>query len=123
MNEADAAEVLNGVIANALSAQAIFFTALSAYLAVAYAVGAKLTKYQVAFVNAIFFLVFLNMTISQLGLVQSTTYYVDIIQEARATNQRILSAQANRAIFLTIRALMFLGAVLFMWQVRHPKTE
>ena len=123
MNEAGAAEVLNGVIANTLSSQAIFFTVLSAYLVVAYTAGAKLTKYQVTFVNLIFFLVFLNMSIGQLGLVQSTTYYVDIIQEARGASERVLTAQANRVIFVTLRALMLLGALLFMWQVRHPKME
>lgn len=39
MNKYEAAEVLNGVVNNALGAQAVFFTALSAYLAVAFTVG------------------------------------------------------------------------------------
>jgi uncharacterized membrane protein YedE/YeeE len=123
MTEADAAEVLNGIIANVISSQAVFFTVLSAYLVVAYTAGAKLTRYQVSFVNLLFLLVFLNLSIGQLGLVQTTTHYVDMIQEARGTNERLLSAQTNRVIFVTIRALMYFGAVLFMWQVRHPKTE
>ena len=123
MNEVDAAEILNGVIGNALSAQAIFFTALSAYLVIAYSFGAKLTKYQVAYVNFIFLLVFLNMSVSQFGLIESTTHYVDIIQAARGTDERIISAQGNRLVFVAIRGLMLLGAVLFMWQVRHPRAD
>ena len=84
MNEADAMEVLNGVVANALSAQTIFFTALSAYMAVAYTVGKKLTRYQVTFVNTVFIVIFLNMSGNQLGLLQAATYYVQIVEQARA---------------------------------------
>ena len=126
MNEHDAMEVLNGVVANTLSAQAIFFTVLTAYLAVAYTVGNKLTKYQVAFVNLLFLIAYFNLTANQFTLLESATYYVQLVVEARAAIEDPISgvpSKVNMLMFFSIRLLMLVGATLFMWQVRHPKTE
>ena len=126
MNEYEAAEVLNGVVANALSAQAMFFTALSAYLAVAYAVGKNLTKYQVVFVNVVFILVFLNQTANQFQLFQAATHYVGVVTEARLSEIDPISnipTNVNALLFAAIRSLLLLGSLLFMWSVRHPRQE
>ena len=126
MNEHDAMEVVNGAVANTLSAQAIFFTVLSAYLAVAYTIGNKLTKYQVAFVNMLFLIAFFNLTANQLTLMESTIYYVQLAIEARGAIEASISGvspKMNMLMFFSIRFLMLVGAILFMWQVRHPKTE
>jgi hypothetical protein len=126
MSEYEAAEILNAIVANSLSAQAIFFTALSAYLAVAYTVGRQLTRYQVIFVNVVFLLMFLNMTVNQYGLFQGVTYYVRVVEAARAGDVDPIPnvpAIANKAMFLSIRSMLLLGALTFMWSVRHPKRE
>jgi len=126
MTEYEAAEVLNGVVANSLSAQAIFFTALSAYLAVAYTVGRQLTRYQVIFVNMVFLLMFLNMTVNQYGLFQGATHYVQVVEGTRAGELDPIPnvpESANVAMFLVIRLLLLLGALTFMWSVRHPNKE
>ena len=126
MNEYEAAEVLNGVVGNILSAQAMFFTALSAYLAVAYTVGKQLSKYQVVFVNVVFLLIFLNMSGNQFGLFQAATHYVQVVETARSSAVDPvpnMPRSVNTALFFGIRSLLLLGALAFMWSVRHPKTE
>jgi hypothetical protein len=126
MNEYEAAEVLNGVVANTFSAQAIFFTALSAYLAVAYAVGKQLTRYQVIFINVVFLLIFLNMSVNQYGLFQAATYYVQVVEGARTGDidpVPNIPNSVNALMFLSIRLMLLLGALTFMWSVRHPKHE
>jgi hypothetical protein len=126
MNEYEAAEILNGVVANTLSAQAMFFTALSAYLAVAYSVGKQLSRYQVLFVNVLFILIFVNQSANQYGLFQAAVHYVDVVETARSSAIDPIpniSRNVNALMFLSIRSLLLLGALLFMWSVRHPKSE
>lgn len=126
MSEYEAAEVLNGIVGNTLSAQAIFFTALSAYLAVAFTVGKQLTKYQVIFVNIIFILMFMNMTANQYGLLHGSTYYIQVVEGARAGDTDPIPnmpENVNAVMFLILRSMLFIGALTFMWNIRHPKAE
>ncbi len=126
MNEYEAAEVLNGIVGNALSAQAIFFTALSAYLAVAFTVGKQLTRYQVIFVNIVFILMFINMTVNQYSLLHGSTYYIQVVEGARAGDTDPIPnmpKNVNAATFLILRSMLFMGALTFMWNIRHPKAE
>ena len=126
MNEYEAAEVLNGVINNALGAQAVFFTALSAYLAVAFTVGKQLSKFQVVFVNTVFLLLYVNMSLTQHSLFQASTYYIQVVDAVRSgTVDPVpnISEVTQTFTFLAIRSLLLLGALSFMWSVRHPKTE
>ena len=44
MNEYELVDVLRGMASNSMAAQALFFTALSAYLFVTYAIGKKLWR-------------------------------------------------------------------------------
>jgi hypothetical protein len=126
MNEYEAAEILNGVVANAISAQAIFFTALSAYLAVAYTVGKHLSKFQVLFVNLVFILVFVSQTANQFQLFSAATHYVSVVEAMRIgviDPVANIPTDVNLLSFTFIRSLLLLGSLLFMRSMRQAKTE
>jgi hypothetical protein len=124
MAEYEIFDLINGVNSNIFAGQAIFLTTLSAYLVVAYSVGKALTPYQVGFINVVFLLMMFvgfNAQIALLGLVYglseqlaSVTSYAD----GPST-----TAEVVRIVFTGIRLVMVVGAIVFMWQVRHPKTE
>ena len=88
--------------------------------------GKQLTKYQVVFVNVVFLLIFLNMSGNQYGLFQAATHYVQVVETARSGGVDPvpnMPRSVNMALFFGIRSLLLLGALAFMWSVRHPKTE
>ena len=124
MTAYEASDLLNGVISNQLAGQALFITLISGYVAVAYVVGAKLTKYQVSFVNFAFVLFIL------VGLFGSAQL-IDMVYEYSAMRANAIPGKGefqsidNLALWMTtgVRLVMVAGALLFMWQVRHPKTQ
>jgi len=125
MPEFELVEILNGVSSNIIANQAVFVTILTAYLVVAYSVGNKLTTYQVAFINVIF-IVFALIGIQSIGgLLNVLSLYSTQLMELRGImeSEYRLKLDAVRWGMISIRYIICIGALVFMWQVRHPKTE
>ena len=104
--------------------QAIFLTTLSAYRVVAYSVGKTLTTYQVSFINFVFILMMyvgFNARASQAALACA---YADQLSSFRPGTEGVdTTAEVVRIVFTSIRFVLAVGALIFIWQVRHPKTE
>ena len=97
---------------------------LSAYLVVAYAKGRELTTYQVSFVNFIFVLFMLLGIQAQLAQMTMAYTYSDALNQARGGASPFEETkEIVRVVFIGIRVVISVGALIFMWQVRHPKTE
>ena len=124
MTEYQLGELINGVTSNIIAGQAVFLTTLSAYLAVAYSVGRALTKFQVSFINfifLIFMLIGIQAQMAQMGLVYD---YSDMMMDIRGGERRFEETkEIVRVAFIGIRGVITVGALIFMWQVRHPKEE
>lgn len=124
MTEYELADLINGVGSNLIAMQALFITVLSAYLVVAYSVGKDLSTYQVSFINFIFLLfVFIGFQgqTAQFGMVFT---YSDRLMELRGDPSQADTAKAIAQVTtMGIRFILAAGALVFMWQVRHPKTE
>ena len=122
MTEYQLSDLMNGMQSNVTQGIAIFLTIQSAYLIVAYTVGKNLTTYQVSFVNLCFIIFALMGIYSQL-------YNLDQIFEWGAQIYMIKGVEApelgnaSRWTFISIRAVLAIGSLLFMWQIRHPKPE
>jgi len=120
----EASDLLNGVISNQLANQAIFITVVSAYLVAAYAVGKRLTKYQVWFVNFTFILFVL------IGLA-GTAEMTHLFYEYSALRTELTSGGASKepkhhiALWTVagVRLVLVSGALIFMWQVRRSETN
>ena len=123
MTEYEIVDVINNTTSNMLAAQALFITVISAYVVVAYSVGKDLTSYQVSFVNFGFLLFVLISIQSALGLTGMISFHVEKLNEYREVEVKAASLALTTAFLVGVRAILIIGALIFMWQVRHPKTE
>ena len=118
----DLAETING---NSITATGVYFSILTAYLLVAYFAGDKLTKYQVAFINLVF--IFYNL-VAAINLFSMVRVRLDLSERLleMSGEARLFSHEAGIVIisvFVLMRLMLVLGALVFMWQVRHPKAD
>ena len=122
MTEFEAFEALKMETAYALSCGEQSITLFSGYLLIAFFIGSKLTFFQVSFVNAVFSMMYLSSSLAIIGAMPVINH---LAERLNATGSEIpLSASAaNPAFSITITSLMYLGALYFMWTVRHPKAE
>jgi hypothetical protein len=124
MTEYEMADIANAITSNILSSQSLYLTVLFAYLLVAYIAGNRLTSFQAGFVSFIFLFVSLAGTNGAYSMAQDALYLGSRISELRGEPPASLSAAPTT--FIGIfggRVVMSLGALYFMWQVRHPKIE
>ncbi len=124
MTAYEASDLLNGVMSNQLASAAFFITVVSAYLVAAYAVGEKLTKYQVFFINFTFCL-FVMTNLAGSASFLDLIYQYDSIRAEMLSGAEPLASVSHLALWMVVgvRLLLVSGALIFMWQVRHPKTE
>ena len=116
-------DLINSTSSNIIAAQAIFFTTITAYLVVAYSVGKSLTTYLVAFINVAFLI---GMATGVMGVVANDS----LIAENNSIRQVLVGQRVPEVLdtawvitFTAVRAVLIFGALVFMWQVRHPRTE
>ena len=117
-------DLMNGVNSNIIAGQAVFLTVVSAYLVVAYSVGKNLSVYQVCFINFIFLLfMFVGYFAMSTNMEMIYAYNSEklALLDQKPSNQTL--GNAAKLVFLGMRLAIAVGALIFMWQVRHPKTE
>ena len=125
MTEYELVDLLRSGVANMLAGQAIYFTQLGSYLLVAYLIGTKLTTFQVSFLNILLVILSVTGMSGFLSILHSNFDLRDRLIDM-GSSQVSTSAEISNAAsytFVVFRVLILLGALLFMWQVRHPKTD
>jgi hypothetical protein len=125
MTEYEILDVLATVNGNAVTATGVYFSVLTAYCLVAYVVGAKLTRYQVTFINVVFLVYNLIAALNVASMVNRQLLMSNRLAEISAAT-RLIGEEGSAliiAIFVMLRVLLVVGALGFMWQVRHAKTE
>jgi hypothetical protein len=123
MTEFELNDGIQAIASNLIAAEALFLTVLSAYVVIAYAVGSKLNTYQIAFMNFVF-IGFAFINLSALYSMTDQIYYLGKMSAAfRSEGQMGAVGESVYWLILSIRLLMAFGALVFMWQVRHPKTD
>lgn len=123
MTEYELNDAIQALGSNLIAGEALFLTFLSGYAAVAFTVGSRLTNYQIVFIN----FVFIAFMITNLGgLYAMTIQAYEYGDELIALQGEVVNLAVGEAVkwtMLLTRILMALGALGFMWQVRHSKTE
>ena len=115
-------DLMNGVNSNIIAGQAVFLTMVSAYLLVAYSAGKELTFYQVAYINTIFVLMMFVGYFAQLSQMELVYgYNLEKLALLDQDNPRQDINEVVKLVFISIRVVIALGAIVFMWRVRHPK--
>ena len=128
MNEYELVDAITGLESNLIQGQAVTITILSAYMVVAYTVGAKLTTFQCTFVSIMFIMYGLLGAVGQNSILNDVYHYGAQLSELRSS--QILPgesdgsvAEATRWLFMAARLFLFAGSLYFMWSIRHTKTE
>ena len=93
-------------------------------MVVAYSVGKSLTTYQIAFINLVFLLMMMVGIQGQWSQMERVFEYSDQLRNLRGQAGRFYEIKGLvGTLFVGIRGVITLGALVFMWQVRHPRTE
>ena len=117
-------DAIQAISNNLIAGEALFITAVSAYAIVAYTSGTKLNTYQIAFVNFVF-IGFVLTNLSALYIMSEQVYHYGsrILELGERPEIDEPVGGGIRWLMFVVRALMAIGALAFMWQIRHPKIE
>ena len=121
MTEYESWEVLNGIVANLMQQQALFVGAFTAYVVAAHLVGRTLNTFQVSFISAVFILLSVIGIRSQLWFMSNIDLISRGLDEIERTDD--MGGWYIAWGFVLVRCFLILGALFYMWQIRHPKTE
>ena len=124
VNEYDLAELAMEAQSTVTAVFALYLTVLSGYLFAAWIVGRNLTRLQLVMINTLFIGVQLSLLFGWTARWNWFWYYYN---QAKAINPAVVpdASLAPYLIFFT-GALLFLsmvGAIKFMWDIRHHRTE
>jgi hypothetical protein len=121
-------ELLTGSQTNSMAAFALLLTILSGYTVIAYVVGTKLARSQLAIATTLYFassiLVLLNMRSAMIEAQRARYYLTRQLNEFEYANTLNLQQMFGIAdvLVLVIFALV-LAPLIFMWQIRQTKAE
>ena len=128
MNEYELVDTLASLQSNQIQGQAISITMLSAYMVVAYTAGTKLTTFQCTFVSMVLLVFGLLGAWGQVGYLNEISYYGAQLGELRSgpflnVDDNNIAGGAVAWVFVTVRLLVYAGALYVMWSVRHPSEQ
>ena len=127
MTEYEIADLINSGVSNMFASQGFFVSIVSAYVVMAYATGRFLTLYQVAFLNFLFLVTSFAGLYLFANIATEIQHYNSMLAEARGLYSPLGDNAAidNTLVYVGIatRVVITLGAIGFMWSVRHAKSE
>lgn len=119
MTEFELIEAYHGAEASWLSALGVFISIVFAYIAVAYFVGSKLTRFQVAVVSGLYSLFSLMMISALTNIYQRVVELAIEIRELNPDRSVALGGAPGFLVGLLFAA--FLTGLVFMFQVRRSR--
>ena len=124
MNEIEAYNSLVLAQDQAQNIGAMLMTVLTGYLVITFFVGAKLTTFQVSFVNVVFLLSYISTWQTLIEYIATVEYFRDTL-EALESELPLAGTTLNAtpAYSIAVACLLTIGALYFMWSIRHPKTK
>jgi len=128
MTDAELINAIQGELSILASASEWGLTMLTGYLLIAYVIGSNLTRFQVTFVNIVFGLLCAGQGFSTRT---SSTIVNNFMRQLHAQNPELAYQFGHSDINVSgtvwirpiLAALVIVGAYIFMWNIRHPKTE
>jgi len=127
MTEAELVTAIQGNVTIVNSNREYALTVLTGYVLILHFMGGSLTRFQISFVTAVYSLVFLHSIALNYGAGSIQEVYRQMMREQFPEFLERLSYPSQVGIAneveLLLGLLVFIGSILFMWSVRHPKTE
>ena len=118
-------EILDLVASNGESLSSsfsVYLSLMSAYLAVGYLVGAKLSKAQFICLSLLFFYGAGGQALGQFNINKQNAELFVRLAEIRALNAFESQYVANGMTWSAVMALGVIAALIYMWSVRRPKS-
>jgi hypothetical protein len=134
MTECGAVEQLNALSENVIALQsaqasyiAIYLSAVFAFILAAYTAGDKMTRLQVSICNSLFTL-FSFVIISRIialgaGMNELLIDLSAIQGESEMARYNLMDKSVRLIVATSVWSSGTICALIFMWSVRHPKTE
>ena len=127
MTEAELVTAIQGTMAIVHSNREYALTVLTGYVLILHFMGGSLTRFQISFVTTVYSLVFLHSIAENYGAGRVQEGYRQMLREQfpEFTERLSFPSQVglSNEMELLLGILIFIGSILFMWTVRHPKTE
>jgi hypothetical protein len=124
MTELDAYNALMLAIELAQNTGQMLLTILTGYLLITFFMGDKLTTFQVCFVNVVFLLAYGSTWQTLFENLESAEYFRGILVSLKSQMPAASTSVSGTPTFnIVVGSLLTIGALYFMWSVRHPKAE
>jgi hypothetical protein len=121
MTEAELMQHFWSALENAISFTMMYISVFTGYLIMAYLVGARLTSPQCSIATGAF-IVFSGWCVWGSTALWNAGWVVAI--ELRETRPELTPIDVNPALVVFVVLMIgIVGALKFMWDIRHPKTE
>jgi hypothetical protein len=115
MTEYELADYATSVMNNFLSAIAIYFSVVTAYIVAVYAAGNRLTKLQLSIVNVTF-----TIAASIMGLLSFLLFsrFFELASQAGESRGETPLVDFSMPLGILV-SIVYFGCILFMWTVRR----
>jgi len=98
---------------------AAFMTLLSAYIVIVHLVGRTLTRFQISFINFTFIGLATSSTLGWFAHGNRGSDLINQLIEISQNSPVASEASAGIVIYGIFRALVIIGALIYMWQIRR----
>ena len=122
MTEAELIEAAMALSESAGNAVTLYLTTISAYLLVAYFVGASLDRLQTIIISVLFVVFALSFVAAIQTALGNMVSIGNELEEIRPDWIRYASKPFN-SVLMVVDTCGVLVSLLFMWNIRHPKPE
>lgn len=125
MTEYEMTDIIMSRFGHMTEQASLYFALVSGYLITAYVVGARLTRLQVTVINTLYCL----WTIGILGgYINTVSDTIELEQAIRGVGTTPTAGKMSDSTFAAysfaiVQAIGIIASLVFMWSVRHPKSE
>jgi hypothetical protein len=122
MTEYEILDVIVSRFSSMTEQASLYFALVSGYLIMAYLVGSRLSRLQVSVINGLYFVWIFGI----IGGYTTTVGAVVDLESALLDLERTSTRVSNTVYaysFAVVQVAGLLASLVFMWSVRHPRTE
>ena len=125
MTEYEMTDIIMSRYAQMTEQASLYFALVSGYLITAYVVGSRLTRLQVTVINTLYCLWTVGILGGYINTVNDTIELEQVIRSVWATTTagNISDSTSAAYSFAIVQTIGIIASLVFMWSVRHPKTE
>ena len=125
MTEYEMTDIIMSRYAQMTEQASLYFALVSGYLITAYVVGSRLTRLQVTVINTLYCLWTVGILGGYINTVNDTIELEQVIRSVWATTTagNISDLTSAAYSFAIVQTIGIIASLVFMWSVRHPRTE